>query len=83
MADAFIPVVINATAFISAQYKQVLSGIKTAAAKMGRTIRVFTEDGFDKLDTQQWPQVMIATGTSLPFLRNIFLYIMFAIVLYV
>ena len=27
MADGFIPVVINATAFISAQYKQVLSGI--------------------------------------------------------
>lgn len=71
MADAFIPVVINATAFISAQYKQVLYGIKTAAAKMGRTIRVFTEDGFDKLDTQQWPQVMIATGTSLPFLRRV------------
>ena len=71
MADAFIPVVINATAFISAQYKQVLFGIKTAAAKMGRTIRVFTEDGFEQLDTQQWPQVMIATGTSLPFLRRV------------
>lgn len=71
MADAFIPVVINATAFISAQYKQVLSGIKTAAAKMGRTIRVFTEDGFDRLDTRPWPRVMIATGTSLPFLRRV------------
>ena len=52
MADAFIPVVINATAFISAQYKQVLSGIKTAAAKMGRTIRVFTEELVGKFYTE-------------------------------
>ena len=71
MADAFLPVVINATAFISAQYKQVLSGIKTAAAKLGRGVRVYTEDGFDTLDTFLWPKVIIAGGSSLPFLHRV------------
>ena len=71
MADAFIPVVINATAFISAQYKQVLSGIKAAAGKAGRAVRVFTEDGFDALDTAAWPPVIIAGGSSLPFLEKV------------
>ena len=71
MADAFIPVVINATAFISAQYKQVLAGIKSSAAKIGRGVRVYTEDGFDTLDTAAWPSVIIAGGPSLPFLRGV------------
>ena len=70
MAENMVPVVINATAFISAQYKQVLAGVKAAAGKAGKIAHVFTEDGFDALDTGKWPPVMIATGTSLPFLRR-------------
>ena len=71
MAENMVPVVINATAFISAQYKQVLAGVKAAAGKAGKIAHVFTEDGFDALDTGKWPPVMIATGTSLPFLRRV------------
>lgn len=71
MAEAFIPVVINSTAFISAQYKQVLSGIKTAAAKLGHGVRVFTEDSFDTMDTAPWPAAVIAGSNSQPFLRQV------------
>lgn len=70
MKDQFIPVFFDQKSAASTQYANTIQGIRTAAAKLGMHLALYSEENLAATDFSSLAPVGILTGASMPFLQE-------------
>lgn len=70
MKEQHVPVFHDEKSSASAQYTQIIQGIRTAAGRYGMRLRLISDAEFDQTDFSALPQIAIVTGTSFPLIQK-------------
>ena len=71
MKDLLIPVFFDQKSAASTQYANAIQGIRTAAAKQGMHLSLYSEESLTSIDFSSLASVAILTSASMPFLQDV------------